>query len=216
MNKAVKREYHPLPTSDETLSVLGNAKVFSKLDANCGYWQIKLHKDLYLLTTFITLSGRYCCKRLPFGISSTPEIFKCEMQKTLVGLQGVVCQMDDILIYAENQQQHDYRLRQVLKRSSESGVTLNAEKCEFNKSEIKFLGHLISAAGIKADPEKTKAIKNFPTPNNRQELRRFFGIVNYLGKFSGSIAENSGKLRQLLGKDADWYWELSKSVTSIN
>ena len=105
LNKAVKREYHPLPTSDETLSELRNARIFSKLDANCEYWQMKLHPDSYHLTTFITPFGRYWCKHLPFGISSAPKIFQREMKKMLVGLPGVVCQMNDILIYAGNPQE---------------------------------------------------------------------------------------------------------------
>jgi len=167
---------------------------------------MKLHPDSYHFTTFITPFGRYWCKRLPFGISSAPEIFQREMKKVLVGLSGVVCQMDDILIYARNQREHDDRLEQVLKRLQESGITLNAEKCEFRKTELRFLGHIIGAEGIKADPEKIMAVTKFPTLCNRQELRRFFGMVNYMGKFSAAIAENSGKLHQLLGKNSDWYW----------
>jgi len=80
------------------------------------------------------------------------------------------------------------------------------EKCEFRKTELRFLGHVISAESIKADPEKTMAVTKFPTSCNRQELRRLFGLVNYMGKLSAAMAENSGKLRQLLGKNSDWYW----------
>ena len=79
LNKSVKREYHPLPTQEETLSELGNSKIFSKLDANSGYWQMQLHENSQKLTTFITPFGRYFCKRLPFGISSAPEIFQREI-----------------------------------------------------------------------------------------------------------------------------------------
>jgi len=128
LNKAVRHEYHPLPTSDETLSELRNAWIFSKLDANCEYWQMKLHPDSYHFTTFITPFGRYWCKRLPFGISSAPEIFQRERKKVLVGVPGVVCQMDNILIYARNQPKHDDWLEQILKRLQKSGITLNAEK----------------------------------------------------------------------------------------
>ena len=208
LNRAVRREYHPLPTSDETLSALGNARVFSKLDANCGYWQMELHEDSQKLTTFITPFGRYYCKRLPFGISSAPEIFQREMQKVLAGLEGVVCQMDDILVYGADEQEHNARLKDVMERLSREGLTLNRDKCEFSRSSVKFLGHIVDAAGIKADPAKTEAIRDFPVPTSRKELKRFFGMINYLGKFSASIAENSGALRQLLGKDNDWHWDV--------
>ena len=183
--------------------------MFSKLDANCGYWQMELHEDSQKLTTFITPFGRYYCKRLPFGISSAPEIFQREMQKVLVGLEGVVCQMDDILVYGADEQEHNAHLKDVMERLSREGLTLNRDKCEFSRSSVKFLGHIVDAAGIKADPAKTEPIRNFPVPTSRKELKRFFGMINYLGKFSASIAENSGALRQLLGKDNDWHWDVS-------
>ena len=97
LNQAITREYHPLPTTDETLSTLGAAKYFTKLDANCGYWQMKLDKETQHLTAFITPFGRYVCERLPFGICSAPAIFVREMQKALEGLEGVTCQIDDVL-----------------------------------------------------------------------------------------------------------------------
>ena len=206
LNRAVRREYHPLPTSEETLAELGNSKVFSKLDANCGYWQMKLHADSQKLTTFITPFGRYYCKRLPFGISCAPEIFQREMHKVLIDLQGVVCQMDDILIHGASEEEHDIRLKKVLERLQQAGVTLNAEKCEFRTNKVKFLGHVIDGEGIRADPEKTRAVRDFPTPTNRTELKRFFGVVNYLGKFTPLLADKTHNLRQLLGKDCDWVW----------
>lgn len=165
LNKAVKREYHPLPTVEETLGELGDSRVFSKLDANCGYWQMKLHKDSQKLTTFITPFGRYYCKRLPFGISSAPEIFQREMQKIMVDLEGVVCQMDDVLVHGRNQSEHDERLQKVLSRLEKAGITLNRKKCEFSVSETKFLGHIVDSRGVRADPEKTKGDFKFPYSN---------------------------------------------------
>jgi transposase InsO family protein len=206
LNQSVKREYHPLPTTEDTLSMLQGAKVFSKVDANSGYWQMRLEESSQRLTAFITPFGRYICRRLPFGISSAPEIFQREMQKILVDLDGVVCQMDDILVFGRTQEEHDERLAAVFCRLKKSGVTLNAHKCAFSQNEIKFLGHIISAEGIKADPEKTTAIEKYPVPGNKKELRRFFGIVNYLGKFSPLIANNTSKLRPLLGNDCSWSW----------
>ena len=206
LNEAVRRELHPLPKTEETLSELGTAKRFSKLDANSGYWQMKLEKESQELTTFITPFGRYMCKRLPFGISSAPEVFQREMQKVLVDTVGVVCQMDDILVYGETQEEHDIRLKTVMDRISKAGMTLNIDKCQFNVPEVVFLGHIISSKGIKADPDKTNAITNFKTPTNRKELRRFFGIMNYLGKFSPTLAQDTHHLRLLLQKDYEWCW----------
>ena len=107
LNLGVLREVHPLSKVDDTLNQLAGAKLFSKLDANSGFWQILLPPASHLLTTFITLSWRYCFNKLPFGISSAPKHFQKRMSKILTGLDGVVCQMDDVLGFGSNRTQHD-------------------------------------------------------------------------------------------------------------
>lgn len=97
------REKHPLPSVESTLGQLAGAKVFSKLDANAGFWQISLSKESSLLTTFITPFGRYRYNRLCFGISTAPEHFQKRMSRILEGLKGVVCQMDHVLVWGSSQ-----------------------------------------------------------------------------------------------------------------
>ena len=113
-NHSVLREVHPLPKVDDTLAQLAGAKLFSKLDANSGFWQIPLSPSSRLLTTFITPSGQYCFNKLPFGISSAQEHFQKRMSKILSGLHGIVCQMDDVLVFGSDRTQHDARLLAVL------------------------------------------------------------------------------------------------------
>ena len=108
LNENVLRgEVHPLPRVDDILAQMTGAKVFSKLDANSGFWQIPLAPQSRLLTTFITPHGRYCFNKLPFGISSAPEHFQKRMSKILAGLEGVLCLIDDVLVFGKDQQEHD-------------------------------------------------------------------------------------------------------------
>ncbi|KAL9985670.1 hypothetical protein ACROYT_G008096 [Oculina patagonica] len=200
LNKAVQRETHLIGSVDESLAMLGESKVFTKLDANSGFWQIPLDEESKLLTTFITPFGRFCFNRLPFGISSAPEIFQRTMSDILEGLDGVICRMDDILIHGRNQIEHDVRVRAVLFRLQKAGLTLNIQKCEFSQGRLKFLGHIVDAQGVNADPEKTNAIGQFPTPKNVTELQRFMGMVNQLGKFVPGLADINAPLRQLFAK----------------
>ena len=116
LNKNVLREIFPLPKVDETLAQLAGATVFSKLDANCGFWQIPLAKESQLLTTFITPFGRYCFTKLPFSISSAPELFQRRMEEILSGLDGILCHIDNILIFGSSQGEHDRRLQAALHR----------------------------------------------------------------------------------------------------
>ena len=106
LNESVMRETHPIPKVDDTLAQLSGAALFTKLDANSGFWQIPLSEESGLLTTFITLFGRYAFNKLPFGISSAPEIFQRCINRILEGLEGVVCQIDDILVFGKNEGEH--------------------------------------------------------------------------------------------------------------
>ena len=195
LNRCVLREYHPLPKVDEVLAQLTGAVMFSKLDANSGFWQVPLSKNSRELTTFITPFGRYCYNKLLFGISSASEHFQRRMHSLLEGLDGVVCVMDDILVFGKTKQDHDNRLQAVLRQLSSAGVTLNSKKCEFSKAQITFLGHVINKQGILADPNKTAAIDQMEPPKTVTELRRFLCMVNQLGKFSPHIAKLSKPLR---------------------
>ena len=179
LNESVKQGRHILPSVEQSLAQLGGAKVFSKLDANSGFWQVKLDPESALLTTFITPFRRFCFNRLPFGITSGPEYFQSRMSEVLDGLEGVVNQTDDTLVYGKTKAEHDQRLALEAAR-----VTLNRDKCQFAKTTVKFLGHIIGPDGIQPDPDKVKAIMSMPKPTNITEVRRFLGMTNQLSKFS--------------------------------
>ena len=123
-----------MPSVDESLAKLGKSRFFTKLDANSGFWQLPLDKETKLLTTFVSPIGRYCFNHLPFGISSVPEIFQRTMAEILKDVEGVICQMDDILVHGADQDEHDRRVRATLHCLQEAGITLNIEKCQFFKT----------------------------------------------------------------------------------
>eukprot|EP00794_Sanderia_malayensis_P016472 gene16472-18109_t len=185
---------------------LGNSKVFSKLDANSAFWQRKLSENSQLMTTFITPWGRYCFLRLPYGITTGSEQFQRCMSEKLAGLDGVECNIDDVLVHGSNQKEHDQRLHTVLKRLQEANITLNPDKCEFSKTSIKILGHIVSAEGIKADPEKIESILRLPVPKNVADVRSFLGMVNQQSKFAPDLANKTKPLRDLLSKNNTWMW----------
>ena len=172
LNEYVQRENHPLPSVDVNLGKLAGAKCFTKLDANSGFWQIKLSEGSKPLTTFITPWGHYCFNVLPYGISSGSEKFRKSMSRILEGLEGVECNIDDVLVHATTQELHDSRLKEVLERLSAAGVTLDLDKCTFSVPKIKLLGNIVSADGIEADPDKVAAVVNLSTPKNVHEVRK--------------------------------------------
>ena len=206
LNANIKREFHPLPAVDFTLGKLGDARVFSKLDANSAFWQRALAEESKLLTTFITPWGRFCFERLPYGISTGSEQFQKVMMETLEGLEGVECQIDDIVVHGRTQEIHDKRLHQVLDSLEKANITLNLDKCEFNKSQIKILGNIVSSNGISPDPEKVKAIADLPALRNISQTRSFLGMVNQLSKFTDHLADKTKPIRDLLSEKNSWSW----------
>ena len=172
LNESVLWETHPLPHVDEILAQLNEATIFSKLDAtNSDFWRIPLTEQSKLLTTFITPFGHYCFNKLPFGITSAPEFFQKQMSVILAGLEGVLCLMDDILVFGKDSAAHDKRFYMAMNQIQQAGVTLNAEKCEFWIDKFTFFGHVISKQGISPDPDKLKAIAEILSPTTVSELR---------------------------------------------
>lgn len=165
-------------------------------------------------TTFITPFGRYQFKRLPFGLTSAPEVFQRQISQLLEGLDGVICHFDDIIIYGKNMTEHNKRLEAVLIRLSKAGWSLNSEKCSFRQTKLKILGHIVSEEGIYPDPEKVKAIVDLPSPENTTELKRLLGMVNFVAKFIPNLSDIAYPLYELLRLDVHWIWG-NKSRGSI-
>ena len=205
LNKHILREIHPMATVESSLATLGQGVIFSKIDANSGFWQIPLSEESSKLTTFLTHSGRYRYRRLPQGLCSAPEIFQAEMSRILEGVDGVVIHMDDVLVHGEDQERHDRRLQTVLDRLQAAGMTLNKAKCRFGADRVEFLGHVIDHSGIHIGP-RVKGVMDFPRPKNVKAVRSFLGMANQYAKFSEKLAEVSQPMRDLLRKNTPWYW----------
>ena len=205
LNRSVQREQFQLPTSEQVFAQLQGAKYFSTLDASSGFWQIPLSEDCSSLTTFITPFGCYRFTRLPFGITSGPEVFHRTMQHMLAGQPGMACYMDDILVWGSTAEEHDVRLREVLERCRSHGVKLNPSKCVLRKTQVKFFGHVLTSDGVKADDDKLRAIREMTSPQNKDDLRRYLGMVDYLTKFLPGYSQVAAPLRELLKEDVTWY-----------
>lgn len=179
---------------------------FSVLDANKGFWQIKLNEHASKLTTFATPFGRFKFVRLPFGISIAPEIFHRTFLEIFNGISGLKIYIDDLIIYAKTKAEHDKILEAVLNRALEKGVRFNKTKCTFGVNAIKYIGHIISSEGIKIDDTKVEAIQKIPTPQNQKELLRFLGMATYVAKFIPNLSQLTCNLRQIIRKSVLWQW----------
>ena len=206
LNAAIMRKHYPMLTIEEVVAKLANAKWFSVLDASSGFWQIKLDEESRKLTTFNTPFGRYQFNRLPFGISSAPELFQSTMKEVISNLPGVETIMDDVLVWGETEAEHDRNLLGFLERAREVNLKLRKDKCQFKVKEVPYIGHLLTQQGLRPSPERVRAVVEMKEPTNVPELRRFTGTIQYLAKFIPSLSQVMQPLRELLKKTTRWEW----------
>ena len=193
---------HPLPKIDEMYAKLKGAKVFSTIDLRSGYHHIALGKSSRAKTAFVTLFGKYEFL-VPFGLAQAPAYFQLLMNKVLKGLKFTIPYLDDIIIFSQDELQHLEHLEIVFSCLREAGLKMKRSKCDFFKSEIHYLGHLISPEGISPLPNKLDSIKHMPVPNSVKEIKQFLGLTGYYRKFVPRFADIS---RPLTKKDAKFEW----------
>ncbi|KAK7095117.1 hypothetical protein V1264_002767 [Littorina saxatilis] len=212
LNKALKRNDYPMKTIDDVLGELQGARYFSHFDARNGFWHVHLDEESSLLTTFETPEGKFRWLRMPFGISVAPEEFQRRMDEAVQGLPGVFAVHDDIIVWGkgdtdeEASVDHDRNVQSLLQRCREKNVKLNKQKVELKKTEISYLGHVISKEGLKVDPKKVDAINSFRQPEDKADVQRLLGMVGYLQKFAPQLSEKAAPLRELVKKNVLFRW----------
>ena len=212
LNKALNRNNHPIPTIEDVLPELSKARVFTVADAKNGFWQVKLDEESSYLTTFGTPWGKYRWERLPFGVSLAPEEFQRRMNEVVDGPDGVKAVHDDALIFgcgdndAEAIEDHDRKLKLFFERCRQANLKLNKDKLRLRKTQVSFLGHVISKEGLHVDKTKATAIENMPTPTDKKSVQRLLGMVNFVQRFSPKLSEITEPLRQLTRKETEFCW----------
>ena len=208
LNAAIQRERHVTPTIEEILPKLADDKVFSIVDAKCGYWNVGLHEESSYLTTFNSPFGRYRFKRMPFGLRMSQNVFQTKIDQTFEGCEGVVGIADNIVVFGKTTEEHDRNMHTMLKRCIDTGLTLNPDKCITKQDKIKFYGVICGQNGVQPDPGKVSALKQMSSPTNRQELQTFRGLANYMGPFIPNLIMSTltAPLRKLLKEDNCFKW----------
>ena len=182
LNARTVKDAYSLPRIEDALDSLNGACIFTSLDLKSGYWQVKLDKESIPLTAFtVGPLGFYECVRMPFGLTNAPATFQRLMESCLgeLHLDWCIIYLDDIIIFSRTPNDHITRLEGVLEKLAKAGLKLKPSKCEFFRSSLKYLGHIVSKDGIATDPRKIEAIHNWPRPKTVTEVRSFTGFTNY-------------------------------------
>ena len=217
LNKAIKRERHSIPTVEDVLYRLNGKKLFTVVDMKDSYWHVKLDEPSSYLCTFHTPWGRKRFLRMPFGISSASEVMQKRNEQTFSDIPGVHVIADDIIIAADNETEHDTILLKVLERARQYNIKFNLDKLQFKRTEVTYMGHIVTSDGLRPCPKKIEAIVGMPCPTDRPALLRFLGMIKYLAQFIPGESTLTAPLRNLLKKDVPWQWyhEHDKAIESI-
>ncbi|KAJ9544987.1 hypothetical protein OSB04_024694 [Centaurea solstitialis] len=208
LNKLTVKNKYPLPRIDDLFEQLQGAKFFSKIDLRSGYHQLKVREEDIPKTAFRTRYGHYEFLVMSFGLTNAPAAFMDLMNRVCKPYLDnfVIVFIDDILIYSKTAEEHGEHLRKVLQMLKRERLYAKFSKCEFWLKEVQFLGHVVTQEGIKVDPTKIEAIKDWESPKSPSEVRSFLGLAGYYRRFIEHFSAIATPLTELTRKDVKFEW----------
>ena len=208
LNAVTIKDKYPIPRVDDLMAAFNGAKLFTTLDMASGYWQVPMAEEDIEKTAFVTHAGLFEYTVASFGLATVPETYQRLIDKLLAGLRWKICvaYLDDVVIWSKDLDEHMDRLETVFSAIDRANLRMNPKKCHFAKDEIRYLGWVLTADGLKADPRKVEAVKRLSIPKDRTSLLRFLGICGYYRSSMKNFTMVAAPLLILLGKKVQWKW----------
>ena len=202
LNAKVKQDAYPLPRIDESLDVLGGAKLFSTIDLASAYNQVEVAPEDRPKTAFTTPFGLFEYNQMPFGLGGAPATFQRVMQTIFREqlLEILIVYLDEIIVFSQDISTHLQRLEMVFQKLQEHRLKIEAKKCQFFRPRVTYLGHVVSADGVATDPAKTEVVTNWPQLQTLKELRSFLGSASYYRRFVPHFAQLAKPLHELVSQ----------------
>ena len=209
LNAVTVSDTYPLPRIDDCIDSLGNATIFTTLDANSGYWQVPVAPEDRDKTTFTTFMGTFRHKRMPFGLRNAPATFQRALDMILSGVRWQTClvYLDDVIVFSRNVQEHLSHVNEILTLLRNAGVTLKLKKCDFFRNKVNYLGYVITPGKLSVATKNTEAFAKAKFPTNITQLRSFLGAANVYRRFVKDFSKIAKPLSAMTQKDANPQWD---------
>ena len=198
----------PLPQIDHIYARLRGSKIFSTFDLRSGYHHMALSLEAKAKSAFVTPMDKFEFTRCPFGLSQAPAYFQRLINKVIKGLPFAFGYPDDVLIHSLDIETHLQHIRIFFQRLREADLKLKNSKCNYFKTHVQYLGHLVSGKGIRPLPEKLDSIKKIPAPTTPKEIKQFLGLVGYYRKFIPRFADIARPMTNLTKQDIPFEWTI--------
>ena len=209
LNQVTKPDHYPLPMAhSEIFDTLGEARIFSCLDCQQGYWQVKVAKEDRPKTAFRCFLGLYQYRKMPMGLRTSPATYQRLMSHVLSGYIGKFCHcfIDDIICFSRTFEEHLEHLELIFKRLESADIKLKPSKCVFAKEKVNYLGHVVSAGELRPDPRNVEKLRDLPTPQTRREVRGLVGLAAYYRCFVKDFSRRAKPLTDLTKKHSVLKW----------
>ena len=184
LNEALEREPYHTCSVDEITAKLQGVTVFTIVDVKKGYWMVVLHPESRKLTCMVLIFGRFQWTRLPMGTVIAQDIFQSKLVAIFIGMEGVTGIADDMVIAGRDEMEHDRNFLAFMEKCMSNNLTLNSEKIQVKQSQVSFYGKCWSKHGISPDPKKIAALNHMEFPPDKETMRSFLGMINYLNRYS--------------------------------
>ena len=207
INEASYDNKYSIKEIQECIDNIGRMKstTFSTLDLTSGFWQMALKKSSQDQTAFsVPGRGRFCWLVTPMGLKGSPASFQRLMDTVMEGLPNTQTYIDDCLIHSQDEVRHLVHIRECFVRLRKYNLKLNLKKCAFGRKSVPYLGHVLTADGIKPSDDKLKAVRDFPEPTSVRQVREFCGLTNYFRQHIKNFSMLAGLLTRLTRKDSEW------------
>ena len=198
----------PLPQIDHIYARLRGSKIFSTFDLRSGYHHMALSLEARAKSAFVTPMDKFEFTRCPFGLSQAPAYFQRLINKVIKGLPFAFGYLDDVLIHSPDIETHLQHIRTFFQRLREAVLKLKDSKCNYFKTHVQYLGHLVSGKEIRPLPEKLDSIKKMPAPTTPKEIKQFLGLVGYYRKFIPRFADIARPMTNLTKQDIPFEWTI--------